>query len=299
MADPTFQQLRVFLVVAEELNFARAATRLHMAQPPVSRHVKGLETALGVPLFERTNRGVTLTPNGALVRRGAQALLRRWDEMKDEVTEVSARPIRRIALGSIESMALEALPAAIGEMRSRHRDVAWELGEGHTTELIDALQSERYDAVLLRAPIPDDDYETAHVYDDELVAALPATHPITATTIPLTALASEDFIVYSRRAGAGLLQVMIAACEQARFVPRIRHEALGTELLLGLVAAGDGVAMVSEVVTHRNHPGVRFARFEGRPAVSPIVLAWRPDLSRALMTELGDRLSRAARATSR
>lgn len=289
MGDPTFQQLRVFLVVAEELNFSRAAARLHLAQPPVSRHIKTLEAALGIPLFERTSRGVTLTPAGAMIRREAQHLLRRWDNAVD-TRDIGAEPIHRLVLGAIESIAINALPTAIATMRARHHDLAWELSEEHTDELVNGLHAARLDAAVVRHPIPPGQYETVLIHEDELVVALPTGHRLGGHEIELADLASEDFIVYSRRATSGLLNVMVAACVQADFVPRIRHEALGTELVLGLVAGGDGVAMVSEVVAGSSHPGVGFARLRGRPAVSPIVLAWQPDAPTEVMTELADLL---------
>lgn len=290
MADPTFQQLRVFLVVAEELHFGRAAARLHLAQPPVSRHVKALENAVGAPLFER-GREVRLTPAGVLLRGEAQALLRRWDTAAAHARDLTRTPARVLALGAIESVSLHALPAAVARLRTRHPDVAWELSEEHTDELLDGLDGARLDAAVVRGPIPPGDHRQVTLHEEELYAALPEGHRLTGP-IDLADLAGEDFVVYTRRATtSGLVGTMVNACTRAGFVPRIRSEALGTELLLALVAAGDGVAMVSEVIAAGTHPGVRFVRLTGRPAVSPIVLAWRPDAPEPLIRELADLLA--------
>jgi DNA-binding transcriptional LysR family regulator len=136
--------------------------------------------------------------------------------------------------------------------------------------------------------------ETVVVHNDELVAALPVDHPLTAAEIPLSALAGEDFVVYNRRARRGLLPAILAACSQAGFAPRIRYEALGTQLLLGLVAAGDGVSLVSDTAAQMPHRGVRLARLVGHSAISPIVLSWRHDLPADIMTALAELLHAAA-----
>ncbi|MGA8112670.1 MAG: LysR substrate-binding domain-containing protein [Actinocatenispora sp.] len=293
--DPTFQQLRVFLVVAEELHFGRAAARLHLAQPPVSRHVKALEAVVGASLFDRTARSVTLTPAGALLRREAEAMLSRWDSTTDRARDLAAAKSRTLRLGCVEAMAVDALPAAVARMRALRRDVVWELSEGNTSELLDGFAAARFDSVLVRGPIPvGAGVDSVVVHNDELVAALPAGHRLAAPEIPLDTLAGEDFIVYNRRARSGLLPAVLAACGQAGFAPRIRYEALGTQLVLGLVAAGDGVSLVSGVAARMPHRGVRFARLVGRPAISPIVLAWHPDVPTAVMAELAELLHIAA-----
>ena len=104
----------------------------------------------------------------------------------------------------------------------------------------------------------------------------------------------EDFIVYDRRARLGLLPAILAACGQAGFAPRIRHDASATELMLGLVAAGDGVALVSSTAARAPHRGVRFASLAGRPASSPILLAWRTSMPDGVVTELVDLLRSTA-----
>lgn len=299
MADPTFQQLRVFLVVAEELHFGRAATRLHMAQPPVSRHVKALEATVGAPLLDRGGRGVRLTPAGVILRSEAQSLLRRWDTAAARVCDLTGAPAQVLALGAIESISLHALPAAVARLRTRHPDIAWELSEEHTDELLDGLDGARLDAAVMRGPIPPGDLRYVTLHEEELYVALPEGHRLTGGRIDLTDLAGEDFVVYTRRAtNSGLLGTMISACAHAGFVPRIRSEALGTELLLALVAAGDGVTMVSEVIAATRHPGVRFARLAGRPAASPVLLAWRPNTPDPLMRELADLLEAATTESS-
>lgn len=298
MSDPAFQQLRVFLVVAEELHFGRAAARLHLAQPPVSRHIKALESALGTPLFERGSHGVTLTQAGMLMCREAHTLLRRWDNAAAMVADLSRGERQRIVLGAIESMAIESLPATVKTMRARHPDIVWELSEGHTEGLVEGFGTVRFDAVIVRGTIPEARDSSVLIHEDELVAALPYGHRLAGAEIDLADLANEDFIVYSRQPTSVLLNVTLSACQRAGFVPRIRYEALGTELILGLVAAGDGLALVSRAVSGSTLPGVRFARLAGRPAISSITLAWHAHVSAEVMKELAELLREATTEAS-
>ncbi|MGV9853537.1 LysR family transcriptional regulator [Streptomyces sp. NPDC003442] len=298
MSDPTFQQLRVFLVVAEELHFGRAADRLRMAQPPVSRHIKALEKTLGTRLLERGNRGVSLTPAGVLMRREAQNLLRRWESAATMVADLSGGRHQRIVLGAIESMAVSSLPAVVRTMRARHPEIVWELSEGHTEGLVEGFSTVRFDAVIVRGAITAERHCAVLIHEDELVVALPTGHRLTGDVIDLADLANDDFIVYSRQPTSTLLNIMLSACQSAGFVPKIRHEALGTELILGLVAAGDGLALVSKVVAGSGLPGVRFARLSRRPAVSKVMLAWHAHVPAPVMNEFADLLRQAAAATS-
>jgi DNA-binding transcriptional LysR family regulator len=293
--DPTLQQLRVFLVVAEELHFGRAAARMHMAQPPVTRQVKALEAALGVQLFERSSRRVALTPAGSLLRREVEALLARWDLARSRARDMAARQARIVTLGCIEAMAIGAVPTAIAQLRALRPDVEWELREDHTPALLDGLRAARYDCVVVRGPIARDaEIDSVVVHNDELVAALPQGHRLAGDELNLEALADEDFIAYSRSAQQGLQSSVFVACVRAGFVPRIRHEALGTQLVLGLVAAGDGVAVVSATAARTPQAGVQFVRLAGRTAMSQVVLAWRRGLPVDVMERLAEVMQAAA-----
>jgi DNA-binding transcriptional LysR family regulator len=291
--DPTFQQLRVFLTVAEELHFGRAAARMHMAQPPVTRHVHALEEAVGARLFDRSSRGVRLTEAGVLVRNEASSTLDRWARLADRVQDLAAGLSRTLTLGCIEAMAVAALPAAIVRLRTEHPDITWELREDHTRQLLEGLDAERYDCVVVRGPV-NDTTRSVVVHNDELVVALPEGHRLRAPELPLADLADEDFVVYQRRVDQGLLPAMLTACAQAGFAPRIRYEALGTSLVLGLVAAGDGVALVSATAARTEHPGVRFARLTTPRPVSPILLVWRAGVPTDIAHELADLLHETA-----
>lgn len=278
--DATLQQLRVFLAVANELHFGRAAEHLHMTQPPVTRHVKALEAALGVQLFDRTSRNVMLTTAGELVKSEAGLLVSRWEALMTKLAADSESAKRLIRLGCVEAVALELLPEAIGhiETEGTYR-VDWQLREGSTADLLEDLRSTRFDVVAIRGPVPADEaLVTRPFYDDFLFVALPAMHALaTGEPVALQELSEEHFIVYNRRATLGLMPTIRQACQRAGFIPRLHQDASGTELMLGLVKAGNGVAVVSSAVASIPRRGITFAPIDAPPVISPITMVWRAD----------------------
>ncbi len=269
------QQLRAFVVVADELHFGRAAARLHMSQPPLSRMVRALEDTLGVQLLERTSRRVVLTPAGAVLAGEAQQLLARLDRVRRTMQEMAAGRSRSLVVGFIETAAFDLLPRVLAAFRRRMPDVDLELHEMHTPEAVQGLRGGELDCAILRLPLQESDIEFEFAYEDELVAVVPDRHSVDTDAIALDRLAGDDFVVYHARLGAGITTAVVAACAAAGFTPRIAHYATSTPMLLTLVAAGEGVALVSGPVSLVPRPGVRFVPLCGAPARSMVALAWR------------------------
>ncbi|WP_040586472.1 LysR family transcriptional regulator [Sciscionella marina] len=274
--DPTVQQLRVFRVVAEELHFGRAAERLIMSQPPLTRHIQGLEQAVGAKLLERSSRKVALTKAGAAFLAEATVALARLDRAGELARRIAEGHAGRISLGYVEPLAIELLPRVLMRFRESFPDVDLRLHELHTHEQIEALHSNAIDIAVLRAPANvDPDLEFAPLFADPLVAAVPPGHPAARAEIGLAELAGEDFIVYAREIGQGMITATLSGCAAAGFSPHIAHQAQSTPMLLTLVAAGEGVALVSSPIAQVPRPGVHFAALTGSPARSELMLAWR------------------------
>lgn len=274
--DPTVQQLRVFRAVAEELHFGRAAERLLMSQPPLTRHVQALEAAVGVKLLERNSRRVALTRAGAAFLAEATIALARLDRAGEIARQTAAGRAGRLELGYVEPLAIDLLPRVLMRFRDSFPDVDLRLHELHTHEQIEALHSNAIDVAILRTPAnADPELEFAPLFADPLVAAMPANHPCATAQINLSELAEERFVVYVREIGQGMISATLSGCAAVGFSPHIAHQAQSTPMLLTLVAAGEGVALVSNPIAKVPRPGVHFARLAGNPARSEIMLAWR------------------------
>lgn len=239
------RHLRYFVAVAEELHFGRAAVRLHISQPPLSQQIKALEEELGVTLFRRTRRVVSLTDAGKAFLPAARATIEQARRAESLVRDVASGRAGSLAIGFVMSAGYSILPDAIRRFRKAHPDVALILREMIPSEQLEALAKQALDIGILRPPVsaPGISFET--LLDEPLVAALPAGHRLAAKrTLRLQQLQDEDWILFPRRHGPGLLDAITHACREAGFSPSVRHEPNDIQSVLAHVAAGLGVSLL-------------------------------------------------------
>ncbi|XAH25184.1 LysR family transcriptional regulator [Xylophilus sp. GW821-FHT01B05] len=256
MSSIDLRLLRYFIVVAEEGHLTRAAQRIGIQQPPLSQQIRVLEHELGVTLFRRLPRGMELTDSGQALLVDARAILAQVAQSIESVRRIAQGERGRIAIGFTESASLHPfVPAVIRAFRQQAPGVALTVEESNTADLVEALRHKRIDVAFIRSPVGDASglvIETVLVED--MVVALPATHPLAADrrrkNIELSALAAETFIFNRRPSGPGLYDAIIAACRAAGFSPVVEQEATKNLSTLNLVAAGFGVSIVPASMTH-------------------------------------------------
>ncbi|MFO1028335.1 MAG: LysR family transcriptional regulator [Acetobacteraceae bacterium] len=277
------RRLRAFVAVAEERHVTRAAERLGMQQPPLTRLLRGLEEELGVPLLRRLPRGVQPTEAGQVLLEEARAVLARAAELQEAVRRVARGETGRLAVGFTPSAALHPfVPAVLRAFREEAPGLRVELDEAGTTELADALQHGRLDAAFVRSPVGSvPGLLVEPVLDEPMVAALPDGHRLAtagegSSALPLAALAAEAFILYRRPSGPGLYDAILAACRAAGFSPRVAQEAPRLPASLSLVAAGLGVSVVPASMRRLAVAGVAYRDLTDCPGLSaPLHLALR------------------------
>nr|WP_314142999.1 LysR family transcriptional regulator [uncultured Rhodococcus sp.] len=275
-----------FVAVAETRHFGQAATRLHLAQPALSQSVRQLEAELGVTLLARTTRQVSLTPAGEFFYRET---LRNLDNL-----EQSARGVGRIAegryglvrIGFTGTAAFDQLPPIARAIKQRLPGIALEIhGDLLTPAQVDGLRSEHLDVAVLRPPVAGDDLVLRKITTESLVLALPVDHRFsTEPALDVADLAHEDFVMYSDTHSV-VNEAVVSSCRAAGFSPRREHEAPDTSVLLALVAAGLGVALVPESVRALQLNGVVFRDIAGASTID-LALAWCRDRPSALVDAL-------------
>lgn len=263
--------LRQFVAVAEELNFHRAAERLHMAQPPLSQAIRKLEDALGLSLFERSNRSVALTPAGAAFLVSARRVLALIDEGIREAQAVAAGRAGRLSITFVGT-AHDLLPAALRRFRTEYPGVELVLREATTGEQIAAIAAGEADIGLMRRPgIMIAQLASETLLREPILAALPVGHQLAERDrVPLAALAGDAFIGTPRQLGIGFHDQIIGLCRLAGFSPRIVQEARQMQTVASLVAAGLGVALIPASLALMPRAGVAFR---------PIVVEAPPDMT--------------------
>ncbi|WP_077001366.1 LysR family transcriptional regulator [Variovorax sp. KK3] len=295
------RHLRYFVAVAEELNFTRAALRLHIAQPPLSIQIRALEEELKVRLLERDKRRVFLTQAGRHFLDRARAILQQVDVAKGEAQSAASGDIGRVALGyTASSMLSLALPAALQRFRRAYPQVVLTLHEMTSLDQLDAVHGRSLDVGILRRPdvaIPPG-IVIEKWYQSPLVAAVPRGHPLAGAAIHIADLRDEPLLTYPRDAGIGLYWMVQALCTKAGFRPRMVQEARDASTLVGLVAAGVGIALVPGDTRCIQLEGVVYQPVADKGAVSSLYLVHRradPSPYAALMVgELRAALGRRA-----
>jgi len=299
------RHLRYFVAVAEELHFTRAAARLGIGQPPLSLQIQQLEREIGTPLFLRLPRGIQLTQAGAQFLEDARALLAGAERAVDAARRLGRGERGTLRVGFTASAVFHPfLPRAIRAYRDRYPDVRVQLSESNTVALLQGLREGAVDVAFVRPPyVLEAAFAAECVLDEPMLLALPPEHPLCRRrTVPLTALAEESFVLYPRPIGAGLYDAILAACQRAGFTPRVAQEAPQMASIVGLVAAGVGIALVPAAMRHVGAEGIEYRALRGDAPRALLDMARRREgLSPAaanavaLMREMAASYSRPAR----
>jgi DNA-binding transcriptional LysR family regulator len=269
------RHLRYFVAVAEERHFGRAARRLEMAQPPLSRQIQGLEVELGFSLFDRSHRKVELTAAGDALLAHTRRVFETLESGVTAARRVAAGKSGRITIAYPASVAFSGLHEVFRAFHRRLPDVDVSLHELPPQEQVEALKEGRIDVGFIRGPMHDDELAAKKVRREPLVVALPTDHPLTAKKrIALELLAREPFICFPRHRGPGFFDYLMRLCHKAGFSPNIMQEASHLDIV-SLVAAGFGIAIVPRSIKYARRPGVVFRPIAGSPQTE-VYMAWLP-----------------------
>lgn len=293
------RRLRYLVAVADEGHITRAAERLGIQQPPLTRQIHSLEEELGVTLFERLPRGVQLTEAGRAVVEEAREVLARAERIRETAQRAARGEQGRLAVGYTSSSAFHPfVTQQIRAFREARPGVLLGLVEDGTPELVQALRDERLDAGFVRSTSNDISGLTLDLLlEEKMAAAVPAGHPLSRHEgkVALADLAEETFVFYRRPSGPGLYDAIMAACLAAGFSPNIGQEASRMASSLSLVASGLGVSIVPASMQRMNVEGVAFVRLKGTKGLTaPLLLATRKR-DRATLV---DRFRREVRAAA-
>ena len=270
------RHLRYFVAVAEERNFTRAAERLHIAQPPLSRQIQQLEEDLGVVLIEKGVRPLRLTEAGAFFFAHAKPLL---DQVRDlrTMTQRVGKLERSLSVGFVASTLYGLLPDIIRRYRERHPEVDVILHEMTTVEQLKALKEGRIDVGFGRIKSEDPSIRRILLREERMVVALFPGHRLAEhrTSLRLTELIHEPLLVYPKAPRPSFADQVLAAFSEANLAPERVTEVRELQIAMGLVAAGQGIAIVPESVQGMHHRNVVYLALEDKHAFSPIFFSVR------------------------
>ncbi|MGY1919637.1 LysR family transcriptional regulator [Pseudomonas tolaasii] len=282
------RHLWLFLAVAEEQNFGRAAKRLGMSQPPLSEQIQVLEQALKVTLFERSRRGAKLTPVGAAILPAVRKFAEQLERLELAVEEAVAGQSGMLTIGAISTAMFDVLPGLIDHLKQQYPHLTVSVREIDSVEAVPALEAGDIDLAFARL---DGDLgpaiQSLPLQEDRLMVALPSTHPLAARSrVSLASLASEPLVMFSRKVSPVYFDNLIATCRASGFSPRVLHEVRSVASQIAFVSCGQGIALVPASLKKLAPDNVVLRPLTQKLNVVTTAVAWNSERPNPLVTEL-------------
>jgi len=263
-----FRQLRYFIAVAEEGHITRAAERLDMQQPPLSRQIRAIESELDVQLFHRKARGVELTDAGLAFLAEARTMLADLQHAVDATRSRARGEQGRISVGVMPTGPFHPfVPQVIRRFRETFPLVSLSLEERISTDMMDRLRDEQLDVAFIRTSRVDPEHLViTPLLDEPMMVAVPEGHDLIRNcgqkALSMKQLAEATFVLFGPP-GTGVYDATIAACRAAGFSPRVGQQVPGITSCLGLVAVGLGIALVPASIRRTNMEGIVYRNIRG------------------------------------
>lgn len=272
------KQLTYFIAVAEELHFGRAAERLDMAQPPLSRQIKQIEEELGAILFNRGRSAITLTQAGERLLERGRAILAQMEDTRLEVRRLGQGAEGRLRIGFVGSATYSILPNIVKSFRANYPDVNLSLIPMNNAHLHRALVARELDLAFARPALKDAEFITKELLEERLILALPDTVDTQSRTVAkLERLATHNLILYPEYPRPGYGDMVLRACEGAGFPVPMRIWVMDLQTALSLVSVGEGVCIVPSSVGSTPRRGVKFLNIEPEIARTALAINLRVD----------------------
>ncbi|MGY5255018.1 LysR family transcriptional regulator [Sphingobacterium spiritivorum] len=264
------RHLHYFAILAEELHFGKAAERLFISQPPLSRQIKDLEEELGVVLFERNNKRVNLTPAGAYFLKETQDILRLLDNAKIKARQIQDAVSGTFRLGYISSTPKALLARLLKMVKERYPYLHVCLYETATQKQLTALENGKLDLGIVRTPILSNQLSTRTLLKESFCLA--TTPDFNTTSGKLSELA---YVSYSKEYAPEYYRQFVSYCHYLGFDPHVLHECNTMQSILELVSSGLAAALVPQSVEHQaRHLQIRFSPLPAAPVYTETVLAF-------------------------
>jgi DNA-binding transcriptional LysR family regulator len=268
--------LRYFVTLAETRHFGRAATRLNLSQPPLSRQLAALEANLGVRLIERSPRSVTLTAAGERFYIDAKAILAALDQAASNARAAASGDAGKLAIGFTMCAAYSVVPGYARTFGAAFPEVSLNLREVVSNDLAAQVLAGHIDAAIMFPSVPDKGLASRIVVSEPLCVALSRTHPkARARRLKIAQLAGEPFVLASEEVAPTLRTAILEHCRSGGFEPDIRFEVQLQQTVLSLVDEGVGIALVPASMRKAQLAGVVFRPLVDAPLIEQ-VLVWSP-----------------------
>lgn len=272
------RHLSYFKAVADERHFGRAAQRLGISQPPLSQQIKTLESNLGFALFDRSRRGVSLTPEAIHILPAVDRLLAEGEKLDLVTIEARQGKTGRLTIGAIAFSMQALLPDLLRRARQLMPEAGFVISEFDSNEALAALEGEEIDIAFLRAEERRGDLNVVPLLRDQLVLAIAKDHPLAAAdAIALSDLKREPMIICPREISPSYFDRIVEICRRGDLAPRLTFKARSISSQLAYVACGTAVALVPKSMALETMADMHFLPVVDDTTIVTLAIAWRAD----------------------
>lgn len=269
------RHLRYFLAVAEDLHFRKAAERLYISQPGLSRQIKQMEDDLGVKLFERNNRKVALTPAGTYLKQEVAMVIKNLEEVLQHAKLLEEGKEGSIKLGYVGSAMQNVIPELLIKFRETHPTIRFSLTEMDNTGQVKALLAKDIDVGFVRLNQVPEGLELRPVLNDTFTLVLPANHPLDAYSFEsLDQLKDEEFILFEKNYSPVYYERVLSVFEHAGFSPRVSHYTVHANTIFRLVENHFGVSIIPTSLKEGYSMKVKFVELTNIPVRAVLSVIW-------------------------
>lgn len=272
------RHLRYFLAVAEDLHFRKAAERLYISQPGLSRQIKKLETELGYSLFLRNNRKVALTPAGAYLHTEVSRLLQQLEGVLHHANMLNEGVEGTLKFGYVGSAMQNIIPELLVRFRADFPNIRYELEALDNQQQIDRLMTRDIDIGFIRLERVPQELNRQVVFEDTFSLVLPLDHPLSEQNFTsLAQLQSEPFILFDPTYSLPYYEKVMELFDDAGFSPIVSHRTVHATTIYRLVENGFGLSIVPTSLQMGYQLGVKFIELTDIPQRTKLSAVWRGD----------------------
>jgi DNA-binding transcriptional LysR family regulator len=271
------RQLRYFLMLANELHFKRAADKLFIVQPALTKQIQDLEAELGVTLFDRNKRNVKLSVAGEFFRNEVSKVFESLEKAKNEVKQVESGQKGEIKIGYVGSCIHTFLPNLLGNLNQKYAEIHTYLSEMTSASQLLAVQKGELDIAFLRNPPLNKRFQQKLVFQENFALVLPQNHFLNESNFESIAqVANEKFILPTKSDGEMYHNLQWSICEDAGFLPQISHETVHGYTTLKLVENNLGISLIPISFSSVSTANIRFIELKNIPQKAEITALWNP-----------------------
>ncbi len=279
-----FRHYKYFLAVAEDLHFRKAAERLFISQPGLSRQIKQMEEELGIQLFERHNRKVMLTQAGLYLQNELTNIFKRLDESLQHAKLLNEGVTGQLKLGFVGSAMQEVIPNLLLQFRQQHPNVIFSLNEIDNNKQIQALQNQEIDIGFVRVERVPKGLEIMSLYEESFSLVLPKEHPVnTENFTNIKQFKEESFILFDPSYSESYYEKVMQIFDDAGFSPIVSHSTVNASSIFRLVENHFGVSIVPSSLKNGFKLNVKFIELKEIPQRTTLKMTWNSEISNPIV----------------